>query len=448
MAEFVRGRRLSPAELVQAHLRQIDSANPRVNAFLEVYAGDALAAARQAESLLLRREESGPLFGVPVTVKDSFDVAGRFTACGSRLRLAERASADSVAVQRLRRAGAILLGRTSCPEFLMNYETDNHLIGPTRNPYDEHRTSGGSSGGEAAAIATFCSPGGIGSDGGGSVRVPAAFCGICGLKPTPGRIPAVGHWPLIQHPSGFMGVAGPMARSARDVRILFEVLAGDDPRDPFSAPVPLRAPGPGPLRVAVMERFNHVPVQQPQLEAVRRATALLSDLSCAIEEFDSTSIDRAPNLWWFLFGELAAPLLRAYIGGREAECHWTGLEFIDQFRDRQPPTAVALCEVLAERDRMRAGLLARMGEGWVILAPACGVTAFPHRARRYQAEGREIGLFQAMMPLTPWNLLGFPAIVVPIGKDPGGLPTAVQLIGPPWSDELLLDLAIRLEDAV
>src|SRR5689334_2133996 len=178
MASMVRERSVSPSELVEAHLREIEERNPALNAFVEVFAERAREEARASQ------HPAGLLAGVPVTVKDSFDVAGVPTRAGSRLRSAQPAAADAVAVARLRAEGAIILGKTNTPELLASYETDNFLTGRTNHPLDPERTPGGSSGGEAAAIAAFCSPGGLASDGGGSIRVPAHFCGIAGLKPT------------------------------------------------------------------------------------------------------------------------------------------------------------------------------------------------------------------------------------------------------------------------
>src|SRR5277367_1398105 len=251
MAQMVRDRKISPVELVEAHLRQIEARNPELNAFVRVLGDEARVAARAAEKAVMRRETLGLLHGVPVTVKDSFDMKGLPTFCGSRLRLDHRASTDSTAVARFRAAGAIILGKTNTPEFLAMYETDNYVTGRTNNPWNPDRTAGGSSGGESAAIASCCSAGGIGSDGGGSIRVPAHFCGIAGLKPTPGRVSAAGHYPQINHPGGLLGVAGPMARTAEDVKLLFSVLAGHDVEDPFSAPVPLRVPNLTRLKVGV-----------------------------------------------------------------------------------------------------------------------------------------------------------------------------------------------------
>ena len=211
---------------------------------------------------------------------------------------------------RLRAAGAIILGKTNCPEFLSNYETDNYIIGRTNNPWDLERTSGGSSGGESAAISAFCSAGGIGSDGGGSVRIPAHFCGIAGLKITPGRVSAAGHYPVISHPGGLLGVAGPMARTANDVRLLFAALAGYDSQDPFSAPVPLRAPQAANMRIGVMEQSYDVPLQASMRDTVGKAAGALREIGFQVEPFKPREMERAPNLWWFFFGQLSAPLTK------------------------------------------------------------------------------------------------------------------------------------------
>src|SRR5579863_1992034 len=283
MATMVRERQISPVELVDAHLRQIAAHNPRINAFVVLLEEQARAAAKQAEAAIARDEPLGLLHGVPVTIKDSFDVANLPTLCGTKFRLGHRAAADATAVARMRAAGAIILGKTNCPEFLSNYETDNYITGRTNNPWDLDRTPGGSSGGEAAAIAAFFSAGGIGSDGGGSVRIPAHFCGIAGLKPTPGRVSAAGHFPVISHPGGLLGVAGPMARTAEDVRLLFNVLAGYDSQDPFSAPVPVLTPDVTGLRIGLMEQFGDVPVQPEIRGAVRKASRTLEQIGFKIE---------------------------------------------------------------------------------------------------------------------------------------------------------------------
>ena len=447
MAAMLRDRAVSAVELVDAHLRQIERLNPKLNAFVIVRAEQAREEARLADAAIQRGDIVGPLHGVPVTVKDSFDLADYPTLCGSRFRIGHRAARDATAVARLRAAGAIVLGKTNCPEFLWNYETDNYTTGRTNNPWDLERTSGGSSGGESAAIAAFCSAGGIGSDGGGSIRIPAHFCGIAGLKPTPGRVSAAGHFPVIAHPGGLLGVAGPMARTARDVRLLFSVLAGYDTQDPFSAPVPLRAPVMDGLKVGLMERFYDVPVQPIMRDAVQRAGAALQGMKIPVELFMPSGLERAPNLWWFFFGRLPAEAVQKTIAGKEQDAHWTSTEFLSAAFKEAEPTAQQVLANLAARDHMRAALLRQMEEFNLLLMPACGVAAWRHRERRWETGQKSIGLFEAMMLETPINLLGLPAVVIPYGRNEDGMSVGIQLVGRPYDEELILEVAVRLEQA-
>jgi len=439
MAAQIRSRQISPVELVEAHLKHIEKYNPRINAFIQVFADEAIEQAKSAPP--------GPLQGVPVTIKDSFNIAGLPTTAGSRLFKDLRASSDATAVARLKAAGAIPIGKTNCPEFLSNYESDNNLIGRTNNPWDLERTPGGSSGGEAAAIASFCSPGGIGSDGGGSIRVPAHFCGIAGLKPTPGRVPATGHIPEMNHPGGLLGVAGPMARTAADVRLLFEVLAGYDSQDPFSAPVPLRTPDLTGLRIGVMPQFYKVPVQRAVAEALNTAEACLKDLGFPTAPFQPAGLQRAPNIWWFLFGQIPSRITRQVIAGSEDQVHWTATEFMNDALQQPEPTWKDVIENLAVRDKMRGAFLRELEQTPVILMPVCSTTAFRHRQRRFDTPAKQIGLFEAMMTATMINCLGVPAVTIPFGQDENGLPVGIQLVGAPYSEELLLELAVRMENA-
>ncbi|SPF56613.1 Amidase [Candidatus Sulfopaludibacter sp. SbA4] len=442
MISMVRDRALSPVDLVKAHLQQIEARNPAVNAFVTVLADQALEEARACEAALVRGEPLGLLHGVPVTVKDSFDVAGLPTRSGSRFRTGHVAREDAAAVARLRSEGAIVLGKTNTPELLASYETDNFITGRTSNPWDPERTPGGSSGGEAAAIAACCSPGGIATDGGGSIRLPAHFCGIAGLKPTPGRIPATGHYPTLGHPAGLMTVAGPMARAAQDLRLLFSALAGYEPQDPFSSPVPLRPPVVEGLRIGVWEQFYAVPVAEEIRGAVRQAAAFLQQCGFPADEFRPQGLERAPNVWAFLFTDWPAAATRKFIEGRESEAHWTLLETLST----KPITAEQVMTNLAARDAMRASLLRQMRNVPVLLMPVAGIAAFRHRERKWDVGGKSIGLFQALMPAVLPNVLGLPAVTVPIGLSREGLPIGVQLVGRPYEDELLLELAVRLEE--
>src|SRR5579872_7262655 len=263
MAELIQSRKLSPVELVQAHLDPIERLNSQITAYVQIDREGALATARDAEKAIVQNKALGPLHGVPLSIKSAIDVAGMRCEAGTKLRAGHLATNDAPLVSRLRNAGAIILGTTNTPELLMAWETDNLLYGRTNNPHDLTRTAGGSSGGEAAAIATGCSAGGVGSDGGGSIRVPAHFCGICGLKPTPGRVPATGHFPQSAGPFALLGVVGPMARTISDLKVLFEVMQGPEIGDPSAAPVPLRWPAPSELknlRIGYFEDDGRTPV--------------------------------------------------------------------------------------------------------------------------------------------------------------------------------------------
>lgn len=443
MRELILSRKLSPLELVDAHLKQIEQHNPRVNAFIRILGDEARDAARN----LTWTADVPPLFGIPVTIKDSFEMAGLPTTRGSRFFADSRAVHDAAAVARLKRAGAIPIGKTNCPEFLSNYESDNFLAGRSNNPWDRERTPGGSSGGEAAAISARFSAGGIGSDGGGSIRIPAHFTGIAGLKPTPGRVSAAGHLPAMDHPSGLIGVCGPMARTAADVRLLFEILAGYDLEDPFSAPVPLRQPDLTGLRIGMMEQFYRVPIEAGVQRALHKAADCLRQLKFPIEPFEPKGLENAPNLWSFFFTELPARFTATLIAGREDQVHWTGTEFLEKPLAQPEATAGKVVENLIVRDKLRASLLRQMEDHRVILAPPSSIAAFQHRQRRYQTPTKEIGQFQAMMLATWVNLLGLPSLVIPFDVDDRGLPIGIQLIGRPYDEELLLELAVRMEDA-
>src|SRR6267154_2056264 len=279
MAEQIRNKKISPVELIEAHLAQIEKLNPQLNAFVQVDAQGARRAAHDAEIAVMQRTTLGPLHGVPVSIKSSLEVAGMRCESGTRLRAGFVPTADAPLVARLRAAGAIILGVTNVPELLMAWETDNLLYGRTNNPWDLTRTAGGSSGGEAAAIAAGLSAGGVGSDGGGSIREPAHFTGICGLKPTPGRIPSTGHFAKSGGPFALIGVVGPMARTVADLKLLFEAIAGPDNGDPSSAPVPLRKINEKELRkvgIGFFEEDGRTPVTTETRLAVQDAARLLS----------------------------------------------------------------------------------------------------------------------------------------------------------------------------
>src|SRR5207244_11710616 len=300
ISKTIRSKEISPCEVVDAHLRRADELHPRLNAFVHI---DEAGARKQAQASLrsvLSGDALGPLDGVPLTIKSSIDVTAWPCGAGSILRKENQPSNDAVLVRRLRKAGAILLGNTNTPEFLMAYETDNRLSGKTSNPWNREYSSGGSSGGEAAAIASGCTAGGVGSDGGGSIRVPAHFCGICGLKPTPGRVPAAGHFPPGAGAFSWIGVVGPMARTIADVRSLFEVMLGPDAGDALSAPVPLRSYNEAQLRgirIGILESDTLGVTTEETRAAVAPAAKSLANRGFAVRPFRPIGLARALCLW-------------------------------------------------------------------------------------------------------------------------------------------------------
>src|ERR1700687_1728851 len=301
MAEQIRKRKISPLELADAHLAKIEKLNPKLNAFVHMDEERVRREARNAEAAVMSGRSLGPLHGIPVSIKSTLDVAGLRCEAGTRLRARYVATEDAPLVARLRNAGAIVLGVTNTPELLMAWETDNLLYGRTNSPWDIERTAGGSSGGEAAAIAAGMSAGGVGSDGGGSIRVPVHFSGICGLKPTPGRIPATGHFPSSVGPFALIGVVGPMARTVADLKVMFEVMQGADASDTSSAPVPLRWPNQGELkklRIGYFEDDGRTPVTPETRASVRTAAEALQRAGFQIEPFRPEGLELARQLWW------------------------------------------------------------------------------------------------------------------------------------------------------
>jgi amidase len=453
MAAGIRRRKFSPVELVEAHLERIERLNPRLNALVTVDADGARSAARDAEAALARGEALGALHGVPLTIKSCIDVAGYRCETGTPLRAGNIPTTDAPVVRRLRAAGAILLGNTNAPEFLMAYETDNPLYGRTNNPWDVERTPGGSSGGEAAAIAARCSAGGMGSDGGGSIRIPAHFSGICGLKPTPGRIPATGHFPPSAGPFAALGVVGPMARTIGDLSLLFEVLAGPDSGDSNSAPVPVRWPGEAELRrmnVGYFEDDGRVPVTPETRAAVRAAAAALKEQQFEVDAFRPSGLEDARRLWWTLFGPAGGLVLGPLLAGHESHEKEVGpilRDFMSIVAAEPPLTLDTFLGTLLKRDEVRANFLAQMDVYRVLLCPVCAVPAFLHRERSWTVEGQTVEYLDAMSYTQWFNLLGNPAVVVPVGRSPEGLPIGVQVVGRPHEEEIVLAVAAKIEQA-
>ena len=447
MAAGIRARKFSSSELVQAHLARIERLNPRLKAFVQVDAEAALHAARTADETL-SRTEGRPLHGVPLSIKSSIAVRGLRNEAGTRLRAGVVAQKDAPLVSRLRDAGAIILGTTNTPELLMAWETDNLLYGRTNSPWDLTRTPGGSSGGEAAAIASGMSAGGVGSDGGGSIRVPAHFSGICGLKPTPGRIPATGHFPTSVGPFALLGVVGPMARTVADLKLFFEAMQGPDDGDPSAAPVPLRWPAYADvrkLRIGYFEDDGRTPVTEETRVAVRTAAHALKRAGFDVHPFRPDSLEQARQVWWQFFGVAGAMLLGPMTKGREADLSPMLKQFSSRVAADTSHTADTLLENWILRDVLRMQVFEQMREYPILLCPAAAIPAFHHGERSWQIDGKTVQYLDAWSYCEWFNLLGTPAAVVPVGRSPEGLPIGVQISARPWEEEFVLAVAEVVE---
>ena len=445
--ELLRNRQVSVVELAEAHIAQIERLNPALNAFADF---DAKRVREEARRLDAADETRGPLHGLPVTVKSSIATAGLRCEIGSLIQKGDTPREDAVVVARLRAAGALILGTTNCPEFLMAYETANLLHGQTRNPWDLERTPGGSSGGESAAIAAGMSAAGLGSDSGGSVRVPAHFTGICSLKPTPGRIPGRGHLPPCVGPFSILGVIGPMARTIEDVALLFRTLSGQDRDDPVSPPVAVRELSGAELRGAPIGYFEDdglVSVTAETRAAVRSAAEALRDAGFRVEPFRPDTLELLRKLWWTFFVQCGAMLFEPAFRGRREQLSQIFEEFLSFSETAPPLTARELLDAWAGVDLLRAKTLAGMREHPVLLCAVASVPAFRHGERTWTIEGRTVNYLDAVRHTQWFNALAAPAAVVPVGKSPEGLPIGVQIVARPFEDEMALGVAGAVDEA-
>jgi Asp-tRNA(Asn)/Glu-tRNA(Gln) amidotransferase A subunit family amidase len=442
---MLRRKQISPLELADEHIQQIERLNPQLHALVDF---DAERVRAQARTLQDASGTRGPLFGLPMTIKASIATAGYRCELGSLLHRGNIPHENATVVDRVKQAGALILGTTNCPEFLMAYETDNRLYGRAANPWDTERTAGGSSGGEAAAIAAGLSAAGLGSDSGGSVREPAHFTGICSLKPTPGRIPTRGHLAASDGPFSILGAIGPMARTVRDVTLLFITLSGQDARDPVSPPIGLRNESLEDLKRVPIAFFEEDgPVTAETRQAVRDAARALEGQGFNVRPFKPQGLEEARQLWWKFFVRGGAMLLDPLVRGRHAELSPTFLDFLS-IAHREPPLAAEeLLSAWMYCDHVRRKLLAEMENFPILLCPVCAIPAFRHGERSWDVDGHRLEYLDAMRYTQWFNLLGAPAAVVPVGRSPEGLPIGIQIAGRPFEDERVLGIAAAVEAA-
>lgn len=445
LARHIRTKEISPVAVVEAVLQRIEALQPTVNAFVTVTADEARAAARRAEAAVMAGERLGPLHGVPFSVKDLLFTKGARTTMGSLIFADQVPTEDAVPVRRLREAGAILIGKTTTPEFGHKPFTDSPLFGATRNPWDLSRTAGGSSGGAAAAVATGQGPLALGTDGGGSVRLPASCCGIVGLKPTLGRVPHVHQADLFSSTS----YIGPMARTVAETAACFDAIVGFDPRDPYSRPEPSddsREVTVRGLRIGWLPRVGNHLVDPEVLGECEGVVGYLEGQGAHVEtiEEDLSAFERTfliglqaglaarvgPHM--AKFGDKVAPSLRESI---ERGAQWTAVDWVN---------------ALGQRTAMY-----RRVHGWLqrfdfLVSPTLSRPALPvdHDAfRPITIAGQVAGSIRgAWYPyLWPFNLSGHPAVSLPCGWSSDGLPIGLQIVGPWYGDRRVLALAGHLE---
>jgi len=446
--EMLRAGKISIVELAEAHLHQIERLNPSLNVFADFEPERVRSQARKMDAT--PATERGPLHGLPVTVKSSIATAGYKCEIGSVFHRGDIPSEDAVVVARLRAAGALILGTTNCPEFLMAYETANDLHGRTRNPWDLDRTPGGSSGGESAAIAAGISAAGLGSDSGGSVRVPAHFTGICSLKPTPGRFPGRGHLPPCVGPFSTLGAIGPMARTMADVQLMFRTLGGQDDADPSSPPMPLRTLTLYELRaqrIGFFEDDGLTPVTPETRTAVNAAAKALRNAGFRVEPFRPQTLERLRKLWWTFFVQCGAMFYEPEVRGRREKLSPIFREFLDIADKSGPLTSSELLNAWAEMDLLRSKTLEEMRNYPVLLCPVASTPAWKHGEREWSVGDQKVKYLDSVRYTQWFNTLGAPVAVVPVGRSREGLPIGVQIVARPFEDETALGIASIIDAA-
>lgn len=446
LARLIADRKVSSVEVVEAHLHRIEAVNPKVNAIVRVLADEARAGAALADQAVARGDRLGPLHGVPFTVKENIDVAGLPTTWGVPALSGAVVPMDAPVVQRMREAGAIPIGRTNLPDMGLRVTTDSSLHGITRNPWNPLRTTAGSSGGEAAALATGMSPIGLGNDLGGSLRNPANACGIASIRPSAGRVPDAGFVPREDYLMAvqLMNVQGPMARRIDDVRLGLQVLMGAHPRDPWSFTAPLNGPAPnGPIRVAVVTAPPGGTCDPTVSATVRRAADALANAGYEVVDACPPRYEEVAATWArLLMGDFASVLdqLMPLMGEG-------GKTFLATANAAVAPltSTTDMSQLLALRHSLGRAWSQFMAEHPLVLTPTWTQIPFEQGFDAATAQGAAATV-EMIRPVVAANLLGLPSACVPAGRDTAtGMPIGVLLTGQRLREDLCLDAAEVIE---
>ena len=443
LAAAIRARQLTSAQVVDAYLARIAAVNPKLNAVVQVRDEAARREAAVADAALARGEVHGPLHGVPMTIKDTLEVAGVICTGGTLGRAHYVPKADATAVARLRAAGAIILGKTNVPELAGALETDNLVYGRTNNPYDLARTPGGSSGGEAAIVAACGSPIGLGTDAGGSIRAPAHYCGLAALKPTAGRVPRTGQFPRPLGPRNGVFHPSLIARHVADLALALPIIAGPDFQDYTVQDMPI-----GDMRGVDLSRLKLAffdddgsSTPTPEIRAAVRASAkALKVAGVATEERRPPGAEHAVSVYYDMSRGDGGAGTRAFL--KSIGTDRISPLFEQSLTTRSAPAMASITDALAAFNRWdiyRNTLLAFMAGYDAILSPVLPYVAVPH-GTSFEAD-KQAGAGYVQMH----NLTGFPAATVRVGTSPEGLPIGVQVVARPWREDVALALANRLE---
>lgn len=444
IAQTIRDKKASAAEVLEAHLSRIEEVNPALNAVVQLAADRARAEAKRADEALANGDSLGPLHGVPFTLKDSIDTEGIITTGGTMGRANFVPDRDATVAARLRDAGAVLMGKTNTPELTLAGETNNLVYGQTNNPFDVTRTTGGSSGGAGAIVTTGGSAFDVGSDTGGSVRGPAHYCGIAGIKPNSGRVPRTGH--IVPYGMGAVDSLtqnGPMARFVEDLALLMPILSGPDWKDPHIVPMPLGDPADvelAGLRVCVYADNGVMTPTAETISTVNAAAKALSDAGLAVTEDLPKVIAENPEI----SNNLSSSDGRAWT--QRLLDRWGTTEVHPWLMRRMAKaTAVSVGEysaMLERVDAFRSDMLSFMQSYDVIICPAAAFPALPH------GESMEDEMTRGPGYTATYNITGWPATVVRCGTSPDGLPIGVQVVARPWREDVSLAVAMQLETAL
>jgi amidase len=435
VAAAIRAGHVSATEVLEAYLAQIASHNPALNAIITMDAERARERAREADEALARGELWGPLHGVPFTLKDAHATAGMRTTTGFPPLADYVPQEDSTVTARLKAAGGILIGKTNVPVMLADYQSNNPIFGRTNNPWNNERTPGGSSGGAAAALAAGMTPFEIGTDLSASIRIPAHFCGVFGLKPTEQRVPLTGLIPGLPgpRPIRIMSCIGPMARTVDDLALLYSIIAGPDGRDTEVAPVPVdEVPNLDlkHLRVAIAQTFPGFPIAADIRAAVEELAKQLTPLCAAVEAAPLPQVDFNQEL------ASAGALIGMMTGA------------VQPGEQERPTTLAHYLEALHRRDQSIIAWEQFFDEWDVLLCPPSMVTAFPHceTGTPLHVDGQEVAYWMVSAQGTLFNYTGHPAVVLPYMLDHDGLPIGIQMVGKRWDESRLLAMAKALSE--